>query len=67
MMACMFQVDNLCFLAEDKKSLHICMEKSNPSASNVWKSLLVGQYEANPLVLDQMQQKMTLQRFQFEV
>lgn len=43
------------------------MEKVDRSASNVWRSLLQGEFEANPFVLDQMQQKSTLERFQREV
>ena len=42
--------------------------KSDRSASNCWKSLLEGgQYKCNPWVLDQMEKKLTLERFQKEV
>ena len=63
------QQDNVAFLyhVEDKKLVNICLEKVDKSAENVWKSLIVGQYEADPFVFDQMQQKMTLERFQTEV
>ena len=55
------------YIVEDKKLVRICLEKVDKSAGNVWKSLLVGQYEADSFVFDQMQQKMTLERFQREV
>ena len=54
-------------MPEDKKLVRICLEKIDKSAGNVWKSLIVGQYEADPFIFDQMQQKMTLERFQTEV
>ena len=41
--------------------------KSDRSASNCWRSLLEDQYEADPWVLDQMEKKLTLERFQREV
>ena len=53
---------------EDNKLLRVVLVKSDRSASNCWKSLLEGgQYKCNPWVLDQMEKKLTLERFQKEV
>lgn len=41
--------------------------KSDRDAANCWKSLLEGQYKCDPMVMDQMEKKMTLERFQREV
>ena len=41
--------------------------KSDRSAGNCWRSLLEDSYEADPWVLDQMEKKLTLERFQREV
>ena len=41
--------------------------KSDRDAANCWRSLLEGQYECDPMVMDQMEKKMTLERFQREV
>jgi hypothetical protein len=43
------------------------MQKGDRQASNLWPSLLVGQFAANPLDLDNTQKKLTLERFQREV
>ncbi|KAI0216949.1 NudC domain-containing protein 2 [Lamellibrachia satsuma] len=51
---------------EDKKLLVICLPKSDRTAGSCWKSLLDGQYEADPWTWDQMQQKLTLERYQIE-
>ncbi|KAJ8297530.1 hypothetical protein KUTeg_024061 [Tegillarca granosa] len=58
--------DDSVWTLEDKKLLRICLPKSNPSAANCWKSLLVGQYNVDPYTFDQMEKKLTLQRFQLE-
>lgn len=52
---------------EDKKLLRIVLIKSNRDAANCWKSLMEDQYIADPLVFDQMERKLTLERFQNEV
>ena len=52
---------------EDKSLLRIVLVKAHREASNCWKSLLKGQYEGSPLELDQMEKKLTLERFQTEV
>ncbi|XP_075458032.1 nudC domain-containing protein 2 isoform X2 [Ascaphus truei] len=52
---------------EDRKLIRIILMKSNRNAANCWASLLEGEYSADPLVQDQMQKKLTLERFQREV
>ena len=54
-------------VAEDRKLLRIVLAKSNRDAGNCWRSLLLGQYEADAYVFDQMERKLTLERFQNEV
>lgn len=54
-------------VTEDKKLLRLCLIKCDKSAGNCWRCLLDGQYEVDPFTYDRMQQKLTLQRFQFEV
>ncbi|XP_043559191.1 nudC domain-containing protein 2 [Chiloscyllium plagiosum] len=51
---------------EDKKQISIVLRKSNREAGNCWSSLLEGQYHADPLLQDEMQKKLTLERFQRE-
>ena len=41
--------------------------KSRKDASNCWTSLLKGEYQCNPLEVDNMEKKLTLERFQNEV
>lgn len=41
--------------------------KTSREAGNCWTSLLEGEYCADPLVQEQMQKKLTLERFQREV
>ena len=53
---------------EDNKLLRMVLVKSDRNASNCWKSPMEGgQYKCNPWVLDQMEKKLTLERFQREV
>ena len=52
---------------EDKKMVRIVLVKSNREAKNCWKSLLTDEYACDPSVFDQMEKKMTLERFQREV
>lgn len=52
---------------EDGKLIRIILTKTNREAGNCWLSLLEGQYCADPWVQDQMQRKLTLERFQREV
>ena len=51
---------------EDQSLLRIVLVKSQRDASNCWKSLLESQYEINAWELDQMEKKLTLERFQIE-
>lgn len=61
-------MSNCCnIISEDKKLLRICLPKVLTTADQCWKSLLKGQYEADLYTLDEMQKKLTLQRYQFEV
>ena len=41
--------------------------KSDRDAANCWKSLLVGQYAVDPFQFQNMEKKLTLERFQKEV
>ncbi|XP_075455284.1 nudC domain-containing protein 2-like [Ascaphus truei] len=52
---------------KDWKLIRIILMKSNRIAANCWASLLEGEYSADPLVQDQMQKKLTLERLQREV
>lgn len=61
---CIFSTPSL---LEDKSLLRIVLVKSHRDASNCWKSLLESEYAVSPWVLDQMEKKLTLERFQIEV
>ena len=47
--------------------VQICLAKIDPNSSPAWKSLLVDQYEADPLVFDKMEQRLTLQKMEAQV
>ena len=47
--------------------IRIVLVKSFKEASSCWKSLLEDQYHCDPYILDQMEKKLTLERFQREV
>ena len=47
--------------------LRICLPKSISTADKCWNSLLKDKYVADPFTFDQMEKKLTLQRFQYEV
>ncbi|XP_028668578.1 nudC domain-containing protein 2 [Erpetoichthys calabaricus] len=51
---------------EDKKLVRIVLMKSHREAGNCWTSLLEDMYSADPWVQDQMQKKLTLERFHRE-
>ncbi|NXP51367.1 NUDC2 protein, partial [Heliornis fulica] len=51
---------------EDRKLIRIVLMKTNRHAGNCWMSLLENEYAADPWVHDQMQRKLTLERFQRE-
>lgn len=58
--------DEAVWTIEDKKFMRICLPKVLTTADQCWKSLLIGQYEVDPYTYDQMEKKLTLQRYQFE-
>ncbi|XP_073476934.1 nudC domain-containing protein 2 [Aquarana catesbeiana] len=58
--------DESTWTLEDKKLIRIVLTKSNRDAGNCWPSLLEGEYSADPWLQDQMQKKLTLERFQRE-
>lgn len=43
------------------------MIKSGRDASNCWPSLIEGMYQSDPMVFNEMEKKLTLERFQREV
>lgn len=47
--------------------LRIVLVKSGREASNCWSSLLEGEYATDPLLFNEMEKKLTLERFQREV
>ena len=57
----------ICIFSEDRKLLRICLPKTLSGANKCWQSLLKDQYVADPFTYDQMEQKLTLQRYQYEV
>ncbi|XP_023124513.1 nudC domain-containing protein 2 [Amphiprion ocellaris] len=58
--------DEATWTLEDKCLIRIILMKTNREAGNCWTSLLEGEYCANAWVQDQMQRKLTLERFQRE-
>ena len=52
---------------EDGRLVRICLVKADKTAGSCWQGLFTDQFIADPLTADQMQQKLTLQRFQLEV
>ncbi|KAK1789249.1 hypothetical protein P4O66_015188, partial [Electrophorus voltai] len=58
--------DEATWTLEDKKLIRIVLMKTNRDAGNCWASLLEGEFTADPWVQDQMQRKLTLERFQRE-
>lgn len=52
---------------EDRTLLRIVLVKAHKDAANCWKSLLEGQFEGDVWEVDQMEKKLTLERFQIEV
>lgn len=63
-----FKGCSTCFRStEDRQLIRIVLMKTNRDAGNCWTSLLENEYAADPWVQDQMQRKLTLERFQREV
>ncbi|XP_060064793.1 nudC domain-containing protein 2-like [Ylistrum balloti] len=60
------RADDSIWTFEDKKILRICLVKADATAKNCWRSLLVDSYVADPVTFDEMEKKLTLQRFQLE-
>ncbi|KAH9513938.1 NudC domain-containing protein 2 [Bulinus truncatus] len=58
--------DDAVWTLEDKCLIRICLSKAHNTAAHCWPSLLVGKYEADLFTFDEMQKKLTLQRFQYE-
>ncbi|XP_053736068.1 nudC domain-containing protein 2 [Synchiropus splendidus] len=58
--------DEATWTLEDKCLIRIILMKANRDAGNCWSSLIEGDYCANVCVQDQMQRKLTLERFQRE-
>ncbi|KAH0629673.1 hypothetical protein JD844_011919 [Phrynosoma platyrhinos] len=58
--------DEATWTLEDQKLIRIVLTKTNRDAGNCWSSLLENEYAADPWVQDQMQKKLTLERFQRE-
>ncbi|XP_053320355.1 nudC domain-containing protein 2 [Spea bombifrons] len=58
--------DEATWTLEDRKLIRIILTKSNRSAGNCWASLLEEEYSADPWVQDEMQKKLTLEKFQRE-
>ncbi|XP_044517652.1 nudC domain-containing protein 2 isoform X2 [Gracilinanus agilis] len=53
-------------ILKDRKMVRIVLTKTKRDAANCWTSLLETEYAADPWVQDQMQRKLTLERFQKE-
>ncbi|NP_001016379.1 nudC domain-containing protein 2 [Xenopus tropicalis] len=58
--------DEATWTLEDRKLIRIILTKTNRDAGNCWTSLLEGDYSADPWIQDEMQKKLTLERFQRE-
>ncbi|BFZ15117.1 hypothetical protein BsWGS_18156 [Bradybaena similaris] len=58
--------DEALWTLEDKCMIRICLSKAHNTAAHCWPSLLKGKYQADPFTFDEMQKKLTLQRFQLE-
>ena len=64
-----FQIVNLNFISisEDNELVRIILVKSGRDAANCWHSLLSNEYSADPWTFNEMEKKLTLERFQREV
>ncbi|XP_072026455.1 nudC domain-containing protein 2-like isoform X2 [Amphiura filiformis] len=58
--------DECTWSLEDRKLVRIVLAKARASADNCWKSLLKSEFQADPLVFDAMEKKLTLEKFQKE-
>jgi hypothetical protein len=57
----------VCVPVEDGRLLRIVLQKQVRRAGNTWRSLLDNAFAADPALFDDMEKKMTLERFQTEV
>jgi len=64
---CRVKIECVHVLVEDGRMVRICLIKADKTAASCWQSLLTNQFAVDAFVADQMQQKLTLQRFQLEV
>lgn len=55
------------FISEDNELVRIILVKSGRDAANCWHSLLINEYSADPWTFNEMEKKLTLERFQKEV
>ena len=55
------------FFSEDNELVRIILVKSGRDAANCWHSLLTNEYSADPWTFNEMEKKLTLERFQKEV
>ncbi|CAM1329610.1 NUDCD2 (predicted) [Pycnogonum litorale] len=60
------KVDETVWTIEDVKYLEILLVKVVTDDDNCWKSLLVDQFEPDPLTLLEMRKKIDLEKFQIE-
>ncbi|CAN0276627.1 unnamed protein product [Lampetra planeri] len=58
--------DESTWTLEDRRVLRVVLVKSHREAGSCWPSLLEGAFPADPITLDNMQKKLTLERFQNE-
>nr|XP_058948737.1 nudC domain-containing protein 2-like isoform X2 [Pocillopora verrucosa] len=58
--------DESTWTLEDNELVRIILVKSSRDAASGWKSLLVSEYSADPWTFNEMEKKLTLERFQKE-
>ncbi|PFX23552.1 nudC domain-containing protein 2-like [Stylophora pistillata] len=58
--------DESTWTLEDNELVRIILMKSSRDAASGWKSLLVNEYSADPWTFNEMEKKLTLERFQKE-
>ena len=58
--------DESVWTLEDKKIIRIVLVKSDRSAASCWKLLLQDQYNSDAFTFNEMEKKLTLERFQRE-
>lgn len=58
---------NFISISEDNELVRIILVKSGRDAANCWPSLLSNEYSADPWTFNEMEKKLTLERFQKEV